>query len=71
MVAVPAVAPLTTPPVPTPTVVEPAVVLHVPPVTASVKVVMLPAQKKLVPLIVPGTAYTVTIAVATQVPPVE
>ena len=64
MLAVPAVAPDTRPPVPTVTVVDPAVVLHVPPAVPSVKVVLLPAQKKFVPLIVPGTAYTVTMAVA-------
>ena len=71
MLAVPAVAPDTRPPVPIVTVVEPADVLHVPPVTASVKVVLLPAQKKLVPLIIPGTAITVTTVVAVQVPPIE
>ena len=64
MLAVPAVAPDTSPPVPTVTVVDPADVLHVPPVVASVNVVLLPAQKVFVPLITPGTAYTVTMAVA-------
>ena len=70
MLAVPAVAPDTNPPVPTVTVVDPAVVLHAPPAVPSVKVVLPPAQKVFVPFIVPGNAYTVTIAVAIHELPV-
>ena len=68
MLAVPAVAPDTSPPVPTVTVVEPADVLQVPPAVPSVNVVLLPAQKVFVPLMTPGTAYTVTMVAAVQVP---
>ena len=69
-IAVPAVDPVTEPPVPNVTEPDPAVVLHVPPVTASVNVIVLPTHVDGVPFMVPGTAYTVTIAVAVQMPPI-
>jgi hypothetical protein len=69
MVAVPAVTPVTVPVLPT--VATPvAVLLHAPPVAASVKPVVEPAHTIAVPVMLPadGNGLTVTVVVAAAVP---
>ncbi len=63
MVVVPAVRPVTTPPVLTEATVG-AVLLHVPPPDASVSVVLRPEHTEKVPAMATGGAVTVTDAVA-------
>jgi hypothetical protein len=69
MVAVPAVMPVTVPVLPT--VATPvAVLLHVPPVAASLKPVAEPTHTDAVPVMLPadGNGLTVTVVVAADVP---
>lgn len=62
MVAVPAAAPLTSPPGFTVAIVV-LLLLHVPPVKASDKSVVYPAQSVLIPVIAGGIGFTVTVMV--------
>ena len=63
MIDVPAVTPETSP-IASTVAIDVALLLHVPPVDDSDKVVILPAQTVGVPDIVAGTALTVTVMVA-------
>ena len=66
MMAVPAVPPVTTP-VALPTIAVALLpVLHVPPVAVSVRVVVSPSHTVIVPVILLGSGFTVTFAVAAQ-----
>ena len=69
MVAVPADTPVTVPVVPTVATVV-AVLLHAPPVVASLNPVVEPAQTVAVPVMVPadGNGLTVTTLVAAAIP---
>ena len=69
MVAVPAVTPVTVPVLPT-VATAVAVLLHAPPVAASVKPVVEPAHTVAVPVMLPadGNGLTVTTLVAAVVP---
>ena len=58
----PAIFPVTTPDVPTLAIVA-ALLAQVPPVVASVRLVVVPAQIAKVPVIVAGDVFTVTIVV--------
>lgn len=64
MVAVPAVMPVTTPAAMVAT--ASLLLLHEPPATVAVSVVVLPVQTVAVPLTVPGVAETVTLRVVLQ-----
>ena len=71
MVAVPAATPVTTPVVASMVAIDVALLLHVPPVEVSAKVVVADVQTVAVPVIdagVAGMVFTVTPKVATDVP---
>ena len=69
MVAVSAVIPVTMPALPTATAV--LVVLHTPPVVASVSVAAIPVYKTELPLIAAGNGVTVSVRITVQPVPSE
>ena len=70
MTAVPAAIPVTTP-VDTPTVAFVLPLVHVPPVTGSLRLVVAPMQTVAVPVIGEGNAFTVTTFVTAHPAPIE
>ena len=70
MVVVPVATPVTIPLVEPMVATDGLLLVHVPPVVGSVRVVVAPTHTNGVPPIVPGAVLTVTTAVAVQMPPV-
>ena len=68
MVSTPGAIPVTTCELEPTVAIEVFVLLHAPPVTPSVKLVVVPIHTALLPVIAPGNGLTVTIAVAKQPP---
>lgn len=64
-ILVPAKAPHTAP-VPAPTVTLPLLALHVPPAGVAESVVQLPKHTLVAPVIIPGSAFTVTVVLREQ-----
>lgn len=71
MVAVPVVAPVTTPDAEPTGAIAVLLLLHAPPVVASVSVIVAPTHTLLLPVIAAGEVLTVTVAVVAQPVPSE
>jgi hypothetical protein len=70
MFVIPAEIPVTTPDDEPTTATEVAPLSHDPPGVASVRVMVVPAQSELLPLMGAGTGYTVKVVVTNEVPTV-